>query len=67
MGRQIYLSDKEIEALRDVATEWCSIMGDGEDTYELANEKLDSGLGSALYKLYKGCYGARAYEEYKKQ
>lgn len=64
MGKQIYFSNKEIQALRDAASEWCSIMGEGEETFECVGEALENGLGSALYKLYKGCVGARAYEEY---
>lgn len=61
---QLYLSEKEAMALRDVATEWCSIMGDGEETFECVDEKLNNGLGSALYKLYKGRKGQRVYEKY---
>lgn len=64
MGRSIYLSDNEIKALKDVATEWCSIMGDGSETSHLVDESLNNGLGSALYKLYKGCNGERIYKEY---
>lgn len=40
MGKQIYLSDKEIELLYDTASEWCSIMSDGDDTADLAEKRL---------------------------
>lgn len=62
---QVYLTDKEITALIESATEWYSMMGDGdEDSREQAKERMDNGLGSALYKLYKGRNGQRVYEEY---
>ena len=61
---QLYLSEKEAMTLRDVATEWCSIMSDGEETLGCVEEKLNNGLGAALYKLYKGRNGQKVYEEY---
>lgn len=62
---QLYLTNKEINALIESATEWCSMMGDGdEDSCKQAEERMDNGLGSALYKLYKGRNGQRNYEEY---
>lgn len=62
---QVYLTDKEITALIASATEWYSMMGDGdEDSCEQAEERMDSGLGSALYKLYKDRRGQKHYEEY---
>lgn len=62
---QVYLSDKEVTALIESATEGYSMMGDGdEDSCEQAEERMDNGLGSALYKLYKGRNGQRIYEEY---
>lgn len=65
---QVYLTEKEILALIDCATEWCDMMSSGnEKSAELVNERLSNGLGSALYKLYKGRNGQRAYEEYKRR
>lgn len=62
---QVYLTDKEITALITSATEWYSMMGDGDkDLCGQAEERMDSGLGSALYKLYKGRRGQKHYEEY---
>lgn len=65
---QVYLTEKEIFALIDSATEWCDMMASGnEKSVELVNERLSDGLGSALYKLYKGRNGQRAYEEYRRK
>lgn len=62
---QVYLTDKEIIALIESATEWYSMMGDGDaDSCKQAEERMDNGLGSALYKLYKGRNGQKFYEEY---
>lgn len=66
MGKQIYLTTKEIEALNDVASEWSQIMGSGEETAELVDEKMKNGLGSALHKLNKGGYAERIYSKYVK-
>ncbi len=65
MGRNIYLTDKEQDALRDSASEWCGMMADGDlESIELVEERLNSGLGSALKKLYKGLEGEKIYEEF---
>ena len=41
------------------------MMGDGdEESCKEAQERLDNGLGSALYKLYKGRNGQKIYKEY---
>lgn len=62
---QVYLTTKETEALIDIANEWCNMMEDGdEDSCKRVDETLDNGLGSALYKLYKGRNGQKHYEEY---
>lgn len=62
---QVYLSDKELLALIHSAEEWHSMMGDGdEESCKEAQERLDNGLGSALYKLYKGRNGQKIYKEY---
>lgn len=65
MGRNIYLTDKEIQAIRDTATEWCDMMSDGNDQSLLrADKRLNEGLGSALKKLYKGANGEHIYQNY---
>lgn len=65
MGRSIYLTDNEMQALRESSTEWCEMMGDGdEEARNAVDERMDNGLGSALKKLYKGLNGERAYQDY---
>ncbi len=62
---QVYLTDKELLALIHSAEEWCSMMSDGdEESCNEAQERLDTGLGSALYKLYRGRNGQKVYKEY---
>lgn len=63
MGRSLYLSDKEIAAVIDTCSEWISMMSDGDDHLPI-EERLKEGLGSAMKKLYKGCNGARIYQDY---
>ncbi|MBQ8166886.1 MAG: hypothetical protein IJZ96_07605 [Lachnospiraceae bacterium] len=67
MGKTIYLTDKEIKAVRDCCGEWCEIMSTGVETFKTVEQTLNDGLGSALYKLYKGLNGARLYENYIKK
>lgn len=56
---------KEVSALIASATEWCSMMGAGDEfSCELADERINNGLGSALYKLYKGRNGQKKYENF---
>lgn len=67
MGLQVYLSEKELSAVLDSATEWSEIMSSGDSTsLALVEERMDDGLGSALYKLYKGKNGQQAYKQYAK-
>lgn len=67
MGRNIYFTDEEIKALRDASTEWCDMMANGDEmTVESVDTRLNEGLGSALHKLYKGCYGEEVYEKYRR-
>ena len=39
------------------------MMSDGDDHLPI-EERLNEGLGSAMKKLYKGCNGARIYQDY---
>ena len=65
-GRSIYLTEKEQQALIDSSSEWCEMMGSGdEESCNLVEERLNDGLGSALRKLYKGRNGERIYKDYK--
>ena len=41
-------------------------MENSADTCDSIDEILDNGLGSALYKLYKGKEGERFYKKYEK-
>lgn len=67
MGRQIYLTDKEINALVDTCSEWSCMMSDGEETIGCVEDRMKDGLGSALYKLCKGTFAyAEVYKKYKK-
>lgn len=65
MGRSIYFTDKEIQLLRDTSSEWCSMMGDGdEEAVQCVEDRLKDGLGSALKKLHKGTKGEEVYKGY---
>lgn len=63
MGRNIYFTDKELNAIRASCGEWIEMMSDG-DSLEPVDERLDNGLGSAMKKLYKGLNGERIYKDY---
>lgn len=66
MGRNIYLTEKEMAALRAASGEWCEMMMDGdEEACAAVDERLEDGLGSALRKLYKGRKGYTIYADYK--
>lgn len=64
-GITVYLSEKEILAVIEACEEWYSIMLDGEETSGFAEDIMDHGLGSALWKLYRGRYGEKIYRKYK--
>lgn len=65
MGRNVYLTDKELNALRDTSSEWCDIIGSGDHSSCIAvAERLGNGLGSALKKLCKGLNGEQVYKDY---
>lgn len=63
MGKTIYLTSSELSALRSTASEWCEMMGDGDDIAPV-EDRLNAGLGSALKKLYKGTAGEAVYKKY---
>lgn len=67
----LVLSGKERELLINVLNEyvdiqydWCSA-GATENKDDISN-RMENGLGSIFYKLYKGCKGQKYYNEYKK-
>lgn len=60
----ISFTDKEEELLRDVLNEYCDIMCDTEATSKTLDEQMEDGLGSVMYKLYKGRRGQTLYEKY---
>lgn len=55
-GITIYLTGKEREALIDI----CEVVNGIDDI----DERLENGLGSAMYKLLRGCVGEDNYKEY---
>ena len=61
----LYLSTKEVRCLREVCTQWIELMETSEE--DIVTPMLNDGLGSALYKLYKGRNGEAAYKEYAKR
>jgi len=63
MSRNIYLTEKEIEALISTSSEWCDMMSSGDDI-SFVDDKLNDGLGFALKKLYKGKNGEQIYKNY---
>lgn len=65
MGRNIYLTEKEILVLIDTSGEWIQMMMDGDaPTQQEVDNRLNDGLGRALKKLYKGRKGERIYKDY---
>lgn len=66
-GRSIYFTEKELDMLRNYVFDAIEILGEAEGTCERTVRDLENGLGSAMYKLYKGRNGARNYERYIKK
>lgn len=67
MSKVVSFTEKEIQSLLSTAFEWCDMMGSGEDTAKLVDERLEcEGLGSALEKLSRGRICHHMYEEYKR-
>lgn len=62
MGRSVYLTEKEEQALIDTCTEWEGMMSDGAEGTPIT-ERLNEGLGSAMKKLYR-YRNCRAYDGY---
>lgn len=66
-GIQISLTGEERTAIITAVTCYMEMMQDGDDGKELIEEELNNGLGSGLFKLYKGLIGANAYKTYAKK
>ena len=60
-GKHIYLTDSEVMALIHTCEEWIDLYSDKE----LQKKRLESGLGSTMYKLYKGTPREETYEKYR--
>lgn len=65
MGRSIYFTDAELNQVRNYVSEAVDILGEASETYEQVDKDMENGLGSALRKLYKGCYCEKHYSKYK--
>lgn len=66
-GISIYLTEQEQDMLIEYATQAISILGEAEGTWEQTEDDLKNGLGSAMYKIYKGRNGQRNYKQYKRR
>lgn len=65
MGKRIYLTEKEIDAVLNTCTEWSDMMSQGEETVYLVEERLQEGLGSAIRKVGDGRIIGGIYGSYK--
>lgn len=64
-GRSFHLTAKELKAVIDSCGEWVDMMSEGDSTIDLAEKRLNNGLGSALRKLSVGTNGENIYRNYK--
>lgn len=65
MGRNIYLTDKEIIQLRNACEYYIDWAWQDDDGEEVITEYLNNGLGSGLRKLFKGTNKEKEYTKYK--
>lgn len=65
-GIQIALTGEERNAIIKAVNCYMGMMQDGEGGNEIIEQELNDGLGSGLFKLYKGFIGAQAYKKYDK-
>lgn len=61
----VSLSERELDMLFAVCTEYIEVMGEAEDTHDYTEYILDTGLGSAMRKISKYRNGSVAYSKYK--
>ena len=64
MAKKVTLTEREITILLQVIREYIEVFSEAEDTQEYTEYMLDTGLGSALKKLYKGRNGYKVYWNY---
>lgn len=65
MGRNIYLKDKEMEALKNAISGYIGKMEDiGEGGVKIVKQDLENGLGSAMLKLNKGTLEEKIWKTY---
>lgn len=60
----ITLNEREISMVLDAVNQYIDIMTSGEDTIEYTKYMMDTGLGSAMKKLYKGKIGEAIYSNF---
>lgn len=56
----------EESLLREALSSYCDFMNDSENTSEELRYQMQNGLGSVMFKLWKGRKGQKLYEKYKK-
>ena len=61
---RVNLTGREIMMLLQVTTQYIEVFGGSEGTDEYTKYMMDTGLGSALKKLYKGRNGYKVYKDY---
>lgn len=61
----VSLTDREIEVLLAVCTEYIEIMGEAEDSHDYTQYMIDTGLGSAMRKIGKHRNCSLIYSKYK--
>lgn len=61
----ISLTNREIELVVSACNQYIELMEEGEETRNYTIYEVETGLGSALRKLYKGRNGQRVYARYK--
>lgn len=61
---RLNLTNQEVEMLIDVCMEYLEVFGEAEDTEQYTEYMLETGLGSAMYKLTKGRRLEGAFSKY---
>ncbi len=61
----VSLTDREIELLLQIFSEYIEVFGEAEDTSEYTKYMMDTGLCSAIRKIGKGRNIEDIYSEYK--
>lgn len=61
----VSLTDREIEMLLAVCTEYIEVMSEAKDTHDYTEYMIETGLGSAMRKISKHRNGSLVYSKYK--